>query len=140
MYRDGKIHEMSFKKGIPQNSLTITGDTEIRGTQVHFKPDSGMFGITEFSYEILTRRLQEMAYLNKGLTIEITDLREDRTALFSYEGGISSMVQNHSKSRTPIHPELLPSPAIGTALRSTSRFVGTGVSRAGALLHEQYPE
>jgi DNA gyrase subunit B len=107
VYRDGKIHEMSFKKGIPQNSLTITGDTEIRGTQVHFKPDSGMFGITEFSYEILTRRLQEMAYLNKGLTIEITDLREDRTALFSYEGGISSMVQNHSKSRTPIHPEAI---------------------------------
>ncbi|MEC8022717.1 MAG: DNA topoisomerase (ATP-hydrolyzing) subunit B [Myxococcota bacterium] len=107
IYREGKIHQMTFKKGIPQGGLKITGDTEQRGTQVHFKPDSGMFGVTEFSYEILTRRLQEMAYLNRGLTIEITDLREDRQAVFSYEGGISSMVQNQSRSRTPIHSDAI---------------------------------
>jgi DNA gyrase subunit B len=73
--RDGKIHEISFKRGVTQQPLTVTGDTETTGTRVHFVPDPEIFSVTTYSYETLRHRLRELAFLNKGIRIRLTDKR-----------------------------------------------------------------
>ncbi|MFT5430091.1 MAG: DNA gyrase subunit B [Myxococcota bacterium] len=104
--REGFIHEMSFERGDPLGPLVKKGPTTKTGTRIHFKPDAEMFAIVEFSFETLTQRLREMAYLNRGLAIHITDEREeDREHLFKYDGGINSFVKHLARTKTALHPE-----------------------------------
>ena len=105
VWRDGKAHEMRFERGDPTSPLKVTGSTKKRGTKVTFKPDSQIFEEMEFSYETLSQRLRELAFLNKGLKITITDERSDKTHEFHYEGGIVSFVEHLSKNKTPLHPK-----------------------------------
>jgi DNA gyrase subunit B len=104
--RDGHIYSMSFSKGIPTSELLILGTTEKRGTTVTFKPDSEIFETTEFSFDILSKRLRELAFLNKGITISIADERtEDKIHEFCYPGGLVSFIKFLDENKTPLHPE-----------------------------------
>lgn len=76
VYRQGKIFVQEYKKGKPLESVKTTGETDITGTEILFKPDDSIFTLTEFNFEILASRLRELAFLNKGIKLEITDLRE----------------------------------------------------------------
>ncbi|MBI5695128.1 MAG: DNA gyrase subunit B, partial [Nitrospirae bacterium] len=105
IWREGKVHEQRYERGTPMTQLTVTGNTKKRGTRVTFKPDGQIFEETEFSYETLSQRLRELAFLNKGLKIKITDERSDKEHLFHYEGGIVSFVEHLSKNKTPLHPK-----------------------------------
>ncbi len=103
--RNGKVHEMEFKQGIPQGELQVTGDTEKTGTRVDFLPDPSIFEETQvYQYDILAKRLRELAYLNKGIAITIQDKREEKKEeTFQYEGGITEFVTHLNRNKDVIH-------------------------------------
>ncbi len=107
--RDGKVHEQEFALGKERGPLKVTGTTARKGTTVYFEPDPGMFTMREFSFDILAARLRELAYLNRGLTIRLTDERgeEERAATLHYEGGISSFVADINRKKDALHPEVI---------------------------------
>jgi len=110
--RDGKVHRQTYERGAPKTPLEVTGKTERSGTSVMFKPDREIFTSIEFNYDVLSKRLRELAFLNKGIRIVITDERDDKSQVFQYEGGIKSFVQYLNTNKTVLHPE--PIYAIGT--------------------------
>lgn len=106
VHRDGKIHYLDFKKGIPNHEIEVIGDTDITGTKIHFSPDPSIFDeAIVFNYETLSYRLRELAFLNKGLTITIEDKRsdEEKKEAFHYEGGIKSYVEHLNRSKEVLH-------------------------------------
>ncbi|MFC4411641.1 DNA topoisomerase (ATP-hydrolyzing) subunit B [Chungangia koreensis] len=106
--RDGKIHFISFERGVPQEDLKVIGETDETGTKTRFKADPEIFTeTTVYEYDILANRIRELAYLNRGLQITIADEREEelRTNTYHYEGGIKSYVEHLNKSKEPIHEE-----------------------------------
>lgn len=105
--RDGKIHEIAFAKGITQQPLKIIGETTETGTSVHFVPDSEIFDETVYDYDTLRHRLRELSFLNRGITIVLTDERveEVRQETFYFEGGISSFVEHLNRNKEVINPE-----------------------------------
>lgn len=107
--QNGHIHTISFERGELKDPLKITGDTDKTGTRVDFKPDATIFETTIFEYDILKTRLQELAFLNKGLRITLTDLRvgEEREESFYYEGGISSFVEWLNEGKESVIPEVI---------------------------------
>jgi DNA gyrase subunit B len=108
IFQDGKIHEQLYKRGKPQGRLTVTGDTDKRGTLVRFMPDPEIFQeTTDFSFDTLSVRLRELAFLNKGLHIVIEDERHDKKNDFFFEGGIVSFVQHINKKKIPLFPEVI---------------------------------
>lgn len=104
IYTEGKIHRQNYSRGVVIDKLTIVGDTEEVGTFVHFKPDSQIFEELEFDFDILKKRLQETAFLTKGLKINLIDLREgqEKEKEFHYEGGIKQFVEYINRNKTPI--------------------------------------
>jgi len=108
IYKDGKIYKQSYKKGDPVAPLKEAGSTEKRGTKVTFLPDGEIFQeTTEFSFDILSARLRELAFLNKNLKISITDQRSNKEHVFFYEGGISSFVESINAKKTPIFDDII---------------------------------
>ena len=103
IYSDKKIYHQTYKKGIKNSELEVTGKTHKTGTKIRFSPDLDIFNVNEFSYEILNRRLKELAYLNKGLKIVIEDERSDKKDEFYYKGGLVSFVEYLNKRHTPLH-------------------------------------
>jgi DNA gyrase subunit B len=103
IYSDGRIHYQTYERGIKTSELAETGKTRRRGTKVHFIPDAEIFTTTEFNYEILVRRLRELAYLNKGVKITIEDERSDSKEEFHYKGGIRQFVEYINRRHTPLH-------------------------------------
>ncbi|MDR0331257.1 MAG: DNA topoisomerase (ATP-hydrolyzing) subunit B [Chitinispirillales bacterium] len=103
--RDGKIYSMAFNRGVPVTELQTLGDTEKRGTRITFKPDPDVFETTEYSFDILSKRLRELAFLNKGIIIKIVDERvEGKQHEFCYPGGLSSFITYLDENKTPLHP------------------------------------
>ncbi|NMA82254.1 MAG: DNA topoisomerase (ATP-hydrolyzing) subunit B [Epulopiscium sp.] len=109
IHKDGKIHEQRFERGKTVQSLTVIGDTKQEGTFVHFKPDHEIFEVTEYEFEILKQRLQEMAYLTKGLKILLTDEREgkEKEKEFHYEGGIQEFVAHINKNKETLYDPII---------------------------------
>jgi len=108
IYQKGKIFEETFKKGIAQNRLTETGTTTKHGTLVYFIPDPEIFKeTTTFSFDTLSARFRELAFLNKGLTINIYDERIDKSHEFLYEGGIVSFVEYINQKKEPLFSEVI---------------------------------
>ena len=103
IYSDGKIYYQTYKRGKKDSELIETGETRLRGTKVHFVPDAEIFTTTEFSYDILVRRLRELAYLNKGVKITIEDERSDGKDEFHFEGGIKQFVEYINRRHTALH-------------------------------------
>ncbi|NNU83579.1 DNA topoisomerase (ATP-hydrolyzing) subunit B [Geobacillus sp. BMUD] len=107
VYRDGKIHYQRYERGEPCTDLQIIGETDRTGTTTRFKPDPEIFTeTTEFDYETLAARLRELAFLNRGLKITLTDERVDnRKNEYVYEGGIRSYVRHLNRTREVLHEE-----------------------------------
>jgi DNA gyrase subunit B len=103
--QNGFVYQQRFQRGIPVSPLTVVGKTKGRGTKITFKPDAEIFETTEFHYDVLAQRLRELAFLNKGLQINITDERTAKSQVFLYKGGIVSFVEHLNKNKTPIHPK-----------------------------------
>ncbi|RED52702.1 DNA gyrase subunit B [Cohnella lupini] len=102
--RDGHIHQQEYQRGIPQYDLKIVGDTEETGTQTRFKPDPDIFTeTTVFDYDTLVGRIRELAFLNKGIELNITDERSGMSDTFRYDGGIVEFVQYLNRTRDPLH-------------------------------------
>ncbi len=103
--RDGKVWRQSYRRGDPVAPLETTGETKKRGTKVTFMPDEEIFETTEYSFDILSQRLRELAFLNAGVRIKITDERvEGKSHEFHYEGGINSFVEYLNRNKTALHP------------------------------------
>ena len=102
--RNGKIHYQQYSQGNPLGEVKVTGDTTETGTIVHFKPDESIFSETVYHYDILAKRLRELAFLNKGIEIELVDEREqDKHDFFKYEGGIKQFVEYVDQNKQPLH-------------------------------------
>lgn len=100
VHRDGKKHFQRYSRGTQEGPLKITGDTDKTGTIVRFKPDHEIFGETDFHFETIFKRIRELAYLNRGLSITIHDEESDRGQTFKFDGGIVEFVEfiNHGKN------------------------------------------
>jgi DNA gyrase subunit B len=107
IHLNGKIYYQTYVRGHKTSELTIKGETDRRGTKIRFKPDIQVLTTDEFSYDILSRRLRELAFLNKGLTITIEDERSDKKESFKYDGGLSEYVQYLNRRQTPLHEPIL---------------------------------
>lgn len=105
--RDGKVYEISFEKGVTKEPLHVIGETAETGTYVHFVPDAEIFDETVYDYDTLRHRLRELSFLNRGITIILTDERpeEVRQETFYFEGGISSFVEHLNRNKEVINPE-----------------------------------
>ena len=101
--RGGKVYEQKYARGVPQQQVAEIGVTDKRGTKVWFKPDPTIFEISEFSFDTLSQRLRELAFLNAGLRILITDERTAKSHEFKFEGGIVSFVEYLNKSKETLH-------------------------------------
>src|SRR3984885_13751432 len=114
--RDGKKHFMEFHQGVVQNRELVTengityspmhvvGDTENRGTEVHFMPDITIFGNVEFHYDILAKRMRELSFLNNGVRIRLTDQRTGKEDDFAFAGGVKGFVEYINKAKQVLHP------------------------------------
>tara|TARA_B100001142_G_scaffold180345_1_gene179955 strand:- start:638 stop:2608 length:1971 start_codon:yes stop_codon:yes gene_type:complete len=107
--RDGNIHRQDYKIGEPQNKLSITGSSKKTGTKVCFYPDSSVFKNIHFEYEIISERLRELAYLNRGLEIILNDKRSDdgRSDTFKFKGGLSDFVKYLDINNNPLHNKII---------------------------------
>lgn len=108
VYRDGKVYHQRYEKGKTVSKLSVIGKSRRTGTKIVFRPDREIFkGGIEFSYDILANRLRELAFLNKGLTIELKDDRTNKQAQFQFSGGIVSLVEYLNKNKEPIHKKVV---------------------------------
>ena len=107
IWRNGKVYVQGYRRGAPTGPLETTGHTDRRGTKVSFKPDSAIFEATEYSFDVLSQRLRELAFLNKGLLITIEDERNEKKHEFHYTGGIVSFVEHLNKNKTPLHEKVV---------------------------------
>ncbi|MEW5788801.1 MAG: DNA topoisomerase (ATP-hydrolyzing) subunit B [Pseudomonadota bacterium] len=128
IHRDGKKHFMEFQRGAPvdrlievQNGvevspLKILGDTARRGTEVHFSADEEIFGHIDFHYDVLSKRIRELSFLNNGVKIELIDERDGRTENFAFSGGVKGFVEYINRNKSVLHPNV---------------FYATGESKVG---------
>jgi DNA gyrase subunit B len=105
--RNGKVWTQRYEYGVPQGELTAGEKTTKHGTIVKFKPDAKIFEETTFSFDTLSNRLRELAFLNKGLKIVIEDERDERSHTFLYKGGIIEFIKHLNQNKTPVHPKVL---------------------------------
>ncbi|MEM4336873.1 MAG: DNA topoisomerase (ATP-hydrolyzing) subunit B [Candidatus Woesearchaeota archaeon] len=101
--REGKIYYQKYNKGVPVEDVKIVGEAEGSGTKITFLPDKEIFSDTTFQYDILASRLRELAFLNKGITIILSDERTGKKSVFFYEGGIKQFVEYINKNKKPLH-------------------------------------
>jgi len=116
--RDNKTHTMRFERGFVANRvietqqgievspIPVTGQTEKRGTEVHFMPDETIFGNIEFHYEILSKRIRELSFLNNGVHIKLTDERSGKEESFQFSGGVKGFVQYINRAKSPVHTNI----------------------------------
>jgi DNA gyrase subunit B len=103
-YREGKIFTQTYKRGVPQEPVKSIGKSDDKGTKVTFKPDAEIFTVTNFSFDTLSNRLRELAFLNAGTRITIIDERDDKEHTFNYEGGLITFVKYLNANKNPLHP------------------------------------
>jgi len=116
--RDGKTHHMEFGRGVVQNRniqiengvevspISVTGVTDLRGTEVHFLADEAIFGNIEYHYEILVKRIRELSFLNNGVHIRLVDQRSGQEEDFAFSGGVKGFVEYINQNKTVLHPNI----------------------------------
>jgi DNA gyrase subunit B len=107
VHREGKVHFQRYIRGVPEKPVSVTGDTSRHGTMTRFKPDKQIFDEIEFSFDVLSNRLRELAFLTKGIQIAVTD---DRTVprkshIFHFDGGVKSFIEFLNKNKELVHQE-----------------------------------
>jgi DNA gyrase subunit B len=105
--RDGRVYQQSYRRGVPQDRLKEVGKSKERGTKVTFRPDTEIFETVEFSFDILSQRLRELAFLNSGVKITIEDERTQKKHEFFYKGGLLSFVEHLNRAKSAIHPKVV---------------------------------
>ena len=103
--REGKVHVQRYQRGVPTGPLRVTGKTEEHGTKVTFRPDEKIFADAIYSFDTLSNRLRELAFLNQGTRITLIDERDDKEHTFHYEGGIISFVKFLNANKSVLYPE-----------------------------------
>lgn len=137
--RDGGVYRQRYERGKPVTELVLAGETEETGTTITFKPDPEVFEDTDFSYELISQRLRELAFLNQGLRISLRDERTGESSLFQYEGGLASFIQHINRNRELLQPEPLliqkerDGVVIEAALQYTDGFTETIYSFANTI-------
>ncbi|MFO1405280.1 MAG: DNA topoisomerase (ATP-hydrolyzing) subunit B [Azonexus sp.] len=141
--RDGKKHFMEFERGVPVDRvletrdgvevspLKVLGETEKRGTEVHFLADDTIFGHIEFHYEILAKRLRELSFLNNGVAIKLVDQRIGKEELFAFAGGVKSFVEYINRTKSVLHPNIFYSTGdakVGQGAAETGITIGVEVA------------
>ena len=104
IWRDGKAHQMEFADGAATGPLRVTGTSEKRGTEVHFLASRGVFGVVDYHYDILARRLRELSFLNNGVKILLVDQRSGKQEDFAFSGGVQAFVEYMNRSKSVLHP------------------------------------
>ncbi len=104
--RDGSLYEMEFRQGEAVSPLKAAGKSEKRGTEVHFLPSKDVFGNVEFHYEILAKRLRELAFLNSGVKIVLVDQRSAKEETFAFTGGVKGFVEYINRTKRVLHPNI----------------------------------
>jgi len=111
VHRNGKIYEQEYERGVPKHAVKEIGKTDINGTHIHFLPDPEIFNVTTYTFETVASRLRELSFLNAGITVNLTDLREDdedgnpKSEKFHSEGGLKEFVEYLDSTRENIIPE-----------------------------------
>ncbi len=103
VWREGRVYRQEYRRGTPVSPLKETGTTRRRGTKITFMPDSDIFSEIDFSFDVLSNRLRELAFLNRGVKIVLKDERSDRENEFLYRGGIVSFVEYLNRNKKPLH-------------------------------------
>ena len=107
VYRDGKIHQQGYERGVPTGAVSTAGKTDKVGTKTTFKPDGQIFPVTKFEYGILHKRLQELAFLNSGVRLIFKDQRTNDGDEFYYERGIIEYVEHLNRASDPVHSDVI---------------------------------
>ena len=130
--RDGKVHQMEFVRGVPQNRelamvngievspIKVIGETDKRGTDVHFWADETIFNHVEFHYEILSKRIRELSFLNNGVSIKLTDQRSGKEEIYAFEGGTRGFVEYINKTKNVLHPTVFQATGERTSDQNTN--------------------
>jgi len=105
--RDGKVYHQRYERGKTVSKLSVIGKSSNTGTKITFKPDKTIFSKTEYSYDVLSQRLRELAFLNKGLKIKLEDERTEKESVFEFAGGIVSFVDYLNKNKNPLHNKVV---------------------------------
>jgi DNA gyrase subunit B len=136
--RDGQVHFMEFKQGIPQDRVVemrdgvevspmkIVGDTEKRGTEVHFLPDLEIFSNIDFHYDIIAKKLRELSFLNNGVKIRLVDERNNKEDTFAFAGGVKGFVSFINTGKKVLHPTVFG--AAGEKLSDQNTTITTDVA------------
>ncbi len=136
--RDGKVHQLEFRQGFTQDRvievrdgvetspMRVTGETEKRGTEVHFLPDETIFTNIDFHYEVLAKRLRELSFLNNGVKIRLVDERNAKEDDFAYVGGVKGFVEYINRGKTTLHPNIFH--ALGDKMSEFNTNVGVEVA------------
>ncbi|MCW3481052.1 DNA topoisomerase (ATP-hydrolyzing) subunit B [Neisseriaceae bacterium JH1-16] len=106
VWRDGKVHEMEFRRGDAVAPLTVTGHTTHRGTEVHFRASEETFGLVEYHFDILAKRIRELSFLNQGVAITLIDKRTGKEESFAFSGGVGGFVEYMNRNKTVLHPKV----------------------------------
>ena len=107
VYRDGTAYRQSYKRGVPTGPVTSAGKVEKRGTKVRFLPDKTIFETVQFQYDVLSKRCRELAFLNKGLRITLSDDVTEKTDSFQYDDGIRAFVHHQNSNKEVVHKDII---------------------------------
>jgi DNA gyrase subunit B len=136
--RDGRVHYMEFRRGVPQervieqrdgfeiSPMKIIGETDKRGTEVHFLPDEEIFSNIDFHYDVLAKRLRELSFLNNGVKIRLVDERNGKEDNFAFAGGVKGFVEFINQGKKILHPNIFH--AVGDKMSEQNTNVGVEVA------------
>jgi DNA gyrase subunit B len=137
--RQGRIYYQEYKQGVPQDAITVTGDTQDTGTSISYLADREIFESIDYDFDMACQRLRELAYLNKGVEIAIRDERADQEKAFYFDGGIASYIRRLNKHRGLVHPypiytsTMTDSTVIEVALQYNDSFTESTLSFANCV-------